>query len=79
MGIGEASARNKGIGTKALIYLEKQIKSQGIIRIELGVFAFNKPALKLYKKSGYQEIGCVDDFTYYQGKMWASIHMEKYL
>lgn len=79
MGIGEIFGRNKGVGTKALAYLEKKIKSQGLNRIELGVFAFNKPALKLYKKNGYQEIGRIEEFTYWQDKMWTSIHMEKYL
>lgn len=79
MGIGEIFGRNKGVGTKALVYLEKQIKSQGLNRIELGVFSFNKPALKLYKNNGYQEIGYIKEFTFWQGKMWTSIHMEKYL
>ena len=79
MGIGEASARNKSVGTQALAYLEEQIKQQGLKRIELGVFEFNEPALKLYQKRGYQEIGRIKDFTYWQGKMWTDIRMEKYL
>jgi hypothetical protein len=28
---------------------------------------------------GYREIGRIDDFTYWQGKMWQDIRMEKYL
>ncbi len=79
MGIGESHARGKGIGSKALVYLEEKIKQKGIHRIELGVFTFNKPAHNLYKTSGYQEIGRIDNFTYFQGKMWPTIHMEKYL
>ncbi len=79
MGIGEIFGRNKGVGTKALVYLENQIKSQGLNRIELGVFAFNEPALKLYKNNDYQEIARIKKFTFWQGKMWTSIHMEKYL
>ena len=77
--IGEGYARNKGVGAKALVYLEKQIEMHGSNRIELGVFAFNTPALKLYKNRGYQEIGHIKEFTLWQGKMWTSIHMEKYL
>ncbi|MCF6288731.1 MAG: GNAT family N-acetyltransferase [Proteobacteria bacterium] len=79
MMIGEAFAREQGVGTKALVYLEKQIELQGLKRIELGVFACNTPALKLYKKGGYQEIGRIKKFTLWQGKMWSDIRMEKYL
>ena len=77
--IGEESGRGKGIGYQALQYLEQEIKVQGLKRMELGVFEFNTPAVKLYQKSGYKEIGRVADFTYWQGKMWQDIRMEKYL
>ena len=60
-------------------YLEGQIREQGLKRIELGVFEFNASAIKLYKKMGYQEIGRIDDFTYWHEKMWQDIRMEKYL
>ncbi|MFC1996938.1 GNAT family N-acetyltransferase [Chloroflexota bacterium] len=77
--IGEASARGKGVGTQAMQYLEKQIQALGLKRVELGVFEFNLNAIKLYKNMGYQEIGRIDDFTYWQDKMWQDIRMEKYL
>jgi RimJ/RimL family protein N-acetyltransferase len=77
--IGETSARGKGIGTQAMLYLEEQIRDQGLKRIELGVFEFNKKAIKLYKSLGYHEIGRIDDFTYWQGRMWQDIRMEKCL
>jgi RimJ/RimL family protein N-acetyltransferase len=77
--IGEAHGRGKGIGSQALPYLEQQIATQGLKRIELGVFAFNTPAFTLYQKLGYQEIGRVLDFTYWEGRMWEDIRMEKYL
>lgn len=77
--IGEAAARGKGIGYFAMKYLEEQIKLAGYKRIELGVFEFNTNAIKLYQKSGYREIGRINDFTYWQGKMWQDIRMEKYI
>jgi len=77
--IGEESGRGKGIGYKALQYLEEQIKLQGLKRIELGVFEFNTSALRLYQKLGYNEIGRIPNFTYWQDKMWQDIRMEKYL
>jgi RimJ/RimL family protein N-acetyltransferase len=77
--IGEATARGKGIGQRALQHLEAAIRQQGWKRIELGVFEFNTNAIKLYRKSGYQEIGRIPDFTYWNGKLWQDIRMEKYL
>lgn len=77
--IGEAHGRGKGIGRQALQYLEQQIRVHGLVRIELGVFEFNRPALSLYQKLGYQEIARIADFTYWQDRMWHDIRMEKYL
>ena len=77
--IGEESGRGKGIGYQALQYLEQEIKLQDLKRIELGVFEFNTPAVKLYQKLGYKEIARIEGFTYWQGKMWQDIRMEKYL
>ena len=77
--IGDLSARGKGIGPQAMAYIEKQILDQDLARIELGVFEFNTPALSLYQKLGYQEIGRIDNFTYWQGRMWQDIRLEKYL
>ncbi|MCL6574072.1 MAG: GNAT family N-acetyltransferase [Bacillus sp. (in: Bacteria)] len=77
--IGEPEGRGKGIGYLAMHYLEEQIKLQGLKRMELGVFEFNNQAQKLYQKLGYQEIGRIKDFTYWEDKMWFDIRMEKYL
>ena len=77
--IGEESGRGKGVGVPAIEYLEEQIKAQGLKRIELGVFEFNTNAIRLYQKLGYQEFARINDFTYWDGKMWQDIRMEKYL
>jgi RimJ/RimL family protein N-acetyltransferase len=77
--IGEESARGKGIGTVAMQFLEQQIRIERFKRIELGVFEFNTNAIELYQKLGYQEIGRIKDFTYWQGRRWQDIRMEKYL
>lgn len=76
--IGEGTARGKGIGRRALQHLEEEIRQQGLKRIELGVFEFNTNAFRLYEKAGYQEIGRIPDFTYWDGKLWQDIRMEKY-
>ena len=77
--IGEEEGRGKGIGRLALEYLEREIMSQGLTRIELGVFEFNAPAIRLYQKLGYQEIVRLDGYTYWDGRMWQDVRMEKYL
>ena len=77
--IGEEIARGKGVGYQALQHLEQEIKSRGLKRIELGVFEFNTNAIRLYEKLGYQEIARIDNFTFWQGKLWQDIRMEKYL
>jgi RimJ/RimL family protein N-acetyltransferase len=77
--IGEKSLQGKGIGFSAMQYLEEQIKQQGLKRMELGVFEFNTAAIKLYKRLGFQEIVRIDNFTYWQDKMWQDIRMGKYI
>ncbi|MGD6956683.1 GNAT family N-acetyltransferase [Rossellomorea aquimaris] len=77
--IGEENGRGKGIGFKAIQYLEEEIKRKGLTRIELGVFEFNTHAYKLYQQLGYQEIARIADFTYWNNKMWSDIRMEKHL
>jgi len=77
--IGEESARGQGVGRLALTYLEGQIVAQGFQRIELGVFEFNTNAIKLYQRMGYKEIGRIQDYTYWQDRLWQDIRMEKYL
>lgn len=77
--IGEESARGKGVGFRAIRFLEEEIKHQGLKRIELGVFEFNINAIKLYERMGYKEIARIDGFTYWEEKMWQDIRMEKYV
>ena len=77
--IGEEAARGRGIGALAMQYLEEQIEQHGLKRIELGVFEFNTSAIKLYQKLGYREIARIDNFAFWQGKMWQDIRMEKYI
>jgi RimJ/RimL family protein N-acetyltransferase len=77
--IGDDAGRGRGIGSLAMQYLEDHIRTQGLKRIELGVFEFNTNAIKLYQKLGYQEFARIADFTYWDGRMWQDIRMEKYL
>lgn len=77
--IGEAAGRGKGAGSEALRLLEERLREQGTPRIELGVFGFNEAAHRLYKKLGYKEIAYLEAFTYWNGRFWPDIRMEKRL
>jgi RimJ/RimL family protein N-acetyltransferase len=77
--IGVADARGRGIGRLAMQHLEDEIRTADCVRIELGVFEYNAPAIKLYTKMGYEEIGRIPEFTYWDGKMWTDIRMDKRL
>ncbi|WP_226577443.1 GNAT family N-acetyltransferase [Halobacillus litoralis] len=77
--IGEEKGRGKGIGLKAMEYLEGQIKEAGLGRMELGVFEFNETAQRLYQKRGFKPFARLENFTYWKEKMWADIRMEKLL
>lgn len=75
--IGEPEGRGKGIGFEAIQYLENEIRKEGLLRIELGVFEFNRNSHRLYEKLGYEEIARIPGFTYWNEKMWADVRMEK--
>jgi len=75
--IGEAEARHRGVGGLALGRLEEEIWKAGLARIELGVFEFNAPARRLYARLGYAEIATIKAFTWWEGRLWDDIRMEK--
>lgn len=77
--IGEKEYRGKRIGEQVVKLLEKKVKKLKISRIEVGIFAFNERAYKLYKRLGYKEVKILENFTYYDNKWHNDIRMEKYL
>lgn len=70
-------AHHGGVGRGAIGTIDSEMRLHGVKRIELGVFEFNENARRLYQKLGYKEIGRIEDFTYWNGKMWQDIRMEK--
>jgi len=77
--IGDARARGRGFGKLAMRWCEELAAAMGCLRMELGVFAHNTRALRLYQSSGFMEIGRVPDFTWWQGRMHDDIRLEKRL
>ncbi len=47
--------RNKGYGRQMMKLIEEESKKLGIKKMKLQVFENNKPAIKVYGKSGYKE------------------------
>ncbi|HOT74266.1 MAG TPA: GNAT family N-acetyltransferase, partial [Candidatus Wallbacteria bacterium] len=77
--IGRPEFRGRGIGRTAIGFIEDECRKLKLSRIELGVFEFNHNAIRLYRSTGYTEIGAIDKFTCWQGKWYKDIRMEKYL
>jgi RimJ/RimL family protein N-acetyltransferase len=75
--IGEERARGKGIGYSSMKELERLAKGSNALWAEVGVFEFNARAHALYKKLGYQEITRIENFTYWDNKMWSDIRLVK--
>lgn len=77
--IGEASCRGKGLGKIIMQKAERVAVEMGAKRVELGVFEFNHPAIALYEKMGYKTFHRIPRKTYWRGRFWATICMEKML
>lgn len=64
--IGEQDFRGKGIATKSISYLTKEIKSQlNIRRFKLGVHRENTAAISAYLKAGFQidpQVSIIDGY-----------------
>jgi diamine N-acetyltransferase len=77
--IGEKQYQGKGIGKKAMNFIEQQAHDLGFERMELGVFEFNTRAIEFYKQLGYKQFGVVPKFTYYNGDWYDDLRFEKKL
>lgn len=77
--IGEKDYWGKGVAKMAMKFFENESLRLGLNRIELGTFEFNTRAIHFYTKLGYKEIARLKHFTYYQGRSWDDIRMEKVL
>ena len=77
--LGEAHARGKGFGRLAMEFIEDEARKQGAEFAQIGVFEFNARARGLYESLGYEEIARKPKFTWWKGKTWTDIRMQKTL
>ena len=63
--INNKNYRGIGIGKIVFDHIIHKCKQLGVTSIELGVFEFNKIAIAFYEKLGFERIGVVPNFTYY--------------
>ena len=71
VGIGDADFRGQGYGTEAMnLLLKFAFRGQNLHRVNLGVFAFNKRAIRCYEKSGFKYEGIEREAIYKDDQRW---------
>ena len=78
MGVVE-SHRGKGLGTKLLTKALEHCPQSHIKKVELVVYEKNYPALSLYRKLGFREVGISENYRKLDGIYYNAILMEKVL
>ena len=58
-------ARGKGIGVMLVMTLIEHLRADGVCRLTLEVRASNAPAISLYEKLGFQNIGRRPNYYYH--------------
>jgi len=71
--------RRLGIATKLIEVLLEEAKKQGLKVIILDVYEKNLPALKLYKRMGFKEVGRIPKAVYWKGEYIDDIKMARIL
>ncbi|HEV7690074.1 MAG TPA: GNAT family N-acetyltransferase [Hyphomonadaceae bacterium] len=74
-----ASRRGAGLGEQLLSACLTHAPRSGIAKVELTVFASNEPAIALYRKHGFSEIGVSHDYRRLDGVTYDAVLMEKFL
>jgi RimJ/RimL family protein N-acetyltransferase len=73
IGIGDRNARGKGYGTEATrLALQFAFDELNLHRVQLTVFAYNEPAIRVYERCGFQREGVFRDQIYRDGVRYDS-------
>ena len=74
--IGEKEYRNKGFGTLIIDELVSiGFNKMRLHRIDLGVFDFNKSAIKCYEKCGFKIEGLFRENLKFENEYWSTYNM----
>lgn len=69
LAIADPAMRGRGYGSEAVdLMLEWGFLELNLNRIQLFVFSFNQPAIKLYEQKGFQHEGCLRDAVFREGR-----------
>ena len=69
IGIGDPALRERGYGTEAMrLLLTLAFDELNLRRVQLTVFSYNAPAIRVYEKLGFQREGLFREFLYRDGR-----------
>jgi RimJ/RimL family protein N-acetyltransferase len=76
IGIGEREYWGKGYGTDAMhVILRYAFLELNLHRVSLGVFGYNKRAIRSYEKAGFKLEGCLRGSLHRDGRRWDMFNM----
>jgi len=75
--IGVPAYRGQGLGAGVVSHLEERLAALGVERVEVGIFEYNSPSLRLFSRLGYEEISRREGRVWWRGQMWAEIRYLK--
>lgn len=74
-----AEARGQGLGTQLLQAALSHAQNMAIEKVELSVYSSNLPAIALYQKCGFREMGRIRHYRKYKNRYFDSVEMELFL
>lgn len=75
IGIGDRAQRRRGYGTEALkLALQFAFEELNLRRVQLSVFSYNEPAIRLYKKLGFTQEGAFREFLHRDGQFYDMLY-----
>lgn len=74
--IGDRRYWDKGFGTEAIsLLLDYGFRKLKMHRIELDVYAYNRRAIKVYRRLGFKREGKKREHNFWGGRFWDTYHM----
>ena len=73
----ERNYRNRGLGSKMMQEAIKWAQGKRVVRLELEVYAENRPAIHLYEKNGFEVEGCKRKYAKQRGRYYDSLIMSR--